>query len=55
MQKSTEQRGGKIQESTVKNEGKNRNIGGKKQESTVKNEGKNEKEWKKDTGIYSEE
>ncbi len=29
--------------------------GGKIQDSTVKNEGKKEKEWKKDTGIHSEE
>ena len=28
--------------------------GRKIQESTVKNEGKNEKEWKKDTGRYSD-
>ncbi len=54
MKERTKKSGRKIQESTVKNEGKNRNIRGKKQESTVKNEGKKEKGRKKDTGIYSD-
>jgi len=53
IQKSIEQRGGKIQESTVKNEGKNGNIGGKIQESTGKNYVKNRK--RKDTQIYRKE